>query len=152
MALVNILSTNTGFSPTFIEAFARLLPKAAGYGVRIIAPSRRDYRASTPYSDDELAVINAQDETAHRDFLQQRGLEVAQLLVWIVKNLNISKHSKKGRGGLKVLGWSLGNAILFSFLANLNTFPKELVEAVEPYIKEVIFYGERSPTGTECYR
>ncbi|KAH8114769.1 Alpha/Beta hydrolase protein [Phellopilus nigrolimitatus] len=134
--------------------FARLLPLAHKHDLRIIALNRRDYAGSTPFSDTELDVLNGKDVRAHRDFLRQRGLEIAHFLVWVISENNIPRISGGTSGGLALLGWSLGNVTTLSFLTHLDSYPREIIAALEPYLKTFfiydvpnIFLGYPSPEG-----
>ncbi|KAH8114765.1 Alpha/Beta hydrolase protein [Phellopilus nigrolimitatus] len=121
--------------------FSRLLPLAHKYNLRIIALNRRDYAGSTPFSDAELDVVRGKDDHAHKDFLQKRGLEIARFLVWVISEKKIPRTSEDGTlGGLALLGWSLGNATTLSFLAHLDSYPREVIIALEPYLKTFFLY------------
>ncbi|KAH8114764.1 hypothetical protein DFH11DRAFT_1508701 [Phellopilus nigrolimitatus] len=133
--------------------FSRLLPLAHKHDLRIIAPNRRDYAGSTPFSDIELDVLNGKDDHAHMDFLQKRGLEIARFLVWIISEKKIPQ-SNGTSGGLALLGWSLGNVTTLSFLAHLGSYPQEIIATLEPYLRTFCLYdiqntylGYPSPEG-----
>lgn len=76
------------------------------------------------------------------DFLRDRGLEIARFLVWVIRELQIPPISQSGdEGGLALLGWSLGNITTLAFLSNLRTYPRDIVETLEPYLRTFVMYG-----------
>ena len=125
-----------------LENFYRLLPFAQKHNLRIVAPNRRDYIGSTLFSEEELSALNGNDDVAHRAFLRDRGLEVAYFLKWIIDEMKIPQASEDGKaGGLALMGWSLGNTTTTAFLGHLQTYPPELVKALEPYLRTFFIYG-----------
>lgn len=80
-----------------LGSFQRLLPLAAPSNVRLIIVNRRDYSGSSKYSDSDLERLNSGCES----FMEQLGLEIAQLLLWITSALKIPKISRDRRSGGK---------------------------------------------------
>ncbi|KAI5117098.1 hypothetical protein M0805_009725 [Coniferiporia weirii] len=121
--------------------FSRLLLRAHAQNLRVIAFNRRDYTGSTPFSPAELAAISGTDGAEHVGFLRARGLEVARFLLWVVSEKNIPKANANGtQGGLALLGWSLGNITTMAFLRHLRSFPRDLVDALAPYLRTFFIY------------
>lgn len=128
-----------------IEIFSRLLPLAQSHNLRVIAFNRRDYAGSTPFSSAELAAITRADGSEHVDFLRARGLEVARFLLWVIREKKIPQASADAdgaRGGLALLGWSLGNVTTMAFLRHLRSFPSDIVDALAPYLRTFFIYGK----------
>ena len=124
------------------EIFSKLFPAAQTHNLRIIALNRRDYVGSTPYSPAELSVLTAGDDE-HFAFLHARGLEIARFLVYVVKELKIPPVSAdKKEGGLAVLGWSLGNVTTLAFLSYLKTYPSEVIQALNSYLRSFFLFGK----------
>ena len=122
--------------------FKRLLPLAHNHNIRVIAFNRRDYRGSTPYNQEELDALKGDNKRNHASFLRNRGLEVADLLVWIIDELKIPTISRDGlSGGLALLGWSLGNITTLSFLGNFTSFPERIKQKLDLYLKHFFIYG-----------
>ncbi|THH03630.1 hypothetical protein EW145_g6131 [Phellinidium pouzarii] len=127
------------------QTFVRLLPQCPQHNLRIIAFNRRDYLGSAPYSADELSALHSTDAAKHRAFLHARGLEVAYLLVWVIRTLQIPPVREDGntntkKGGLALLGWSLGNITSLAFLAHLQGYPKDLIKVLEPHLRHFFIY------------
>jgi len=121
--------------------FERLFPAAASRNLRIIAFNRRDYVGSTPFSQTELDAINGSDSAAHASFLRDRAMEIAQFLVWLVKEKRVQKAGEDGTaGGLAIMGWSLGNVFAVAFLRHLATYPTEIVQELSPYLRTAFIY------------
>ncbi|KAF7294194.1 AB hydrolase-1 domain-containing protein [Mycena chlorophos] len=97
--------------------------------LRTIFVNRRDYKGSTPYSDGEVADIQAGNETAY-------GLDVARVLGHFID------AGVVGSGGILVMGWSLGNLWTLSFLGNPGVIPRDLYEKIQPHLRSVIVYGQ----------
>ncbi|KAH8116198.1 hypothetical protein DFH11DRAFT_1725694 [Phellopilus nigrolimitatus] len=137
------------------QSFARLAPRAAAHGLRVIALNRRDYAGSTPLAPAELAALRGPDPAP---FLRARGLELARFLAWVVAEKRIpparADRGGGGAGGLALLGWSLGNVTTLAFLGHLRTYPRALVDALEPYLRTFFLYelpdntlGHSAPAG-----
>ncbi|KAI5117179.1 hypothetical protein M0805_008158 [Coniferiporia weirii] len=123
------------------QNFSRLLPLAQKYNVRVIALNRRDYIGSTPFSQTELESIFGTDRNTHVEFLRARGLEIARFLVWVISEKMIPRASADGlTGGLALMGWSLGNLTAMAFLRHLGTFPSDIINTLEPYLKTFFIY------------
>lgn len=126
--------------------FTRLLPLAAAQNLRIIAFNRRDYPGSSPFADEDLHMISEPYSNDDQGgFIRARGLEITELLAWIIREKNIPAVRDIGdgaqTGGLILLGWSLGVSIALMFAANLNTYPSDLVSVIEPYLRTLVLYG-----------
>lgn len=110
--------------------------------MRVIAVNRRDYAGSTLFSETELEVIRSKNDETHTKFLRERGLELAQFLAYLVNEKGVKQVDENGQGGLSFLGWSLGNIICLAFLRHIKSYPIELLETLEPYLKHYFIYGE----------
>ncbi|KLO10051.1 hypothetical protein SCHPADRAFT_833106 [Schizopora paradoxa] len=123
------------------RSFEPLFPFAASHNLRIIALNRRDYVGTSLFSQAELDAINGSDSAVHASFLQDRALEIAQFMVWLVNEKNVPKASGDGKsGGLAVLGWSLGNVFSVAFLRHLTSFPVEVKQVLSSYMRTGFLY------------
>ncbi|KAH8100450.1 hypothetical protein DFH11DRAFT_1671389 [Phellopilus nigrolimitatus] len=137
------------------QNFSRLVSDAHKYNLRIIALNRRDYVGSTPFSQTELEAVNGENANAHVNFLRARGLEIARFLIYVISEKKIPRASPDGTaGGLALMGWSLGNVTAMAFLRHLNSYPSDVVDAIEPYLRTFFIYetgysslGYPSPEG-----
>ncbi|KAF8645741.1 hypothetical protein AX16_007609 [Volvariella volvacea WC 439] len=119
------------------ESFRRILPLAASHNLRFVIPFRRDYGQSDKYSDEEAADV----QQGKNIYLQNLGAEVANFLTWFLDNNEIPKLSKdRSKGGLSLLGWSMGSTTAFAFLGQPEVIAPDVYKRVEPYIKNIVIY------------
>ena len=142
-----------------------MLPYAASSNVRIVLLNRRDYPGSTGVSDSELAYLEAIGSPSTEDydknkameaqsnFLKARGFEVAEFMAWFAETEGIPKiiHKRDGtkEGGIVIVAWSSGNTTSLSLFAHLRELRREVREALEPYMRNYIFYGALTPPSVE---
>ncbi|KAJ8094948.1 hypothetical protein PM082_010164 [Marasmius tenuissimus] len=130
--------------------FKKLLPLCNAANIRFVAINRRGYPGSTALSDADIAAFNndpsnplsdAEKEQKKLDFLKARGSEfLAFVDVFIRQNQlppisAVDGDSKKLRGGIAFLGWSLGHSVTFPALANLEHEPKEVQARMAEYLR-----------------
>ena len=124
------------------ESFKKMFPLASKHNLRLVAVNRRDYAHSTPLTSEELAQIKSKDEAICGAFMHDRGSEIARFMIWFIHNHNIPKASEDGlTGGISLLGWSAGNSQVLATMRHLESFPREIVDELEPYWTSVILYG-----------
>lgn len=124
------------------ENFQRLLPLGPNHNLRIVALNRRDYVGSTALRPEELTLLKSSNEDDHRTYLRDRGLEIAQFLLWFIRENSIPKASDdSASGGMALLGWSAGNIMTLAMLSNFHDFPPEVALSLEPYLRTNILYG-----------
>lgn len=130
-----------------IEIFSRLLQFAPSHNLRVIAITRRDYVNSTRLSASDLALLFSDRPADHGQFLRARGLEIARFLTWVIDELKIppAREPNEGghNGGIALVGWSLGAATTLAFLRYLPSFPEELAQKLDLYLKTFIIHGEK---------
>ncbi len=136
--------------------FSRLIPLAERYNTRLVLLNRRDYPGSTPYTDEERAMVARlapeSDEATlsqareHFDrFLRDRAREVFDFLEDLVRRDNIPPaQPDRNAGGIVVAGWSLGALWMTSLLAYAPSFPVNDVE-LSGYVRRVVVFGEPCP-------
>ncbi|TBU24601.1 Alpha/Beta hydrolase protein [Dichomitus squalens] len=129
--------------------FSRLIPLAHRNNIRLVLLNRRDYPGSTPYTDEERAMVakltpNADEEALAQArekfsiFLKDRAREVYDFLEDLVKRDNIPPSQRDlNTGGIVVAGWSLGALWTTSLLAYAPQFPVNDVD-LSQYVRRVI--------------
>ena len=127
-----------------IAIFQHILPFAAKYDLRIVLVNRRDYPGSSPYSEQDLALVQKdKDADSVRSFYRARGEEFATFMSWLIDNGSIPPISADGKkGGVALLAWSAGNAYTIPILAYVDEFPVATREKLEPYFRKLILFGE----------
>ncbi|KAG6825948.1 hypothetical protein H0H92_001758, partial [Tricholoma furcatifolium] len=122
--------------------FERILPIACNKGARFVAPNRRQYPGSTPYSSEELdIVLTGATDVVKESQLQQRGMEMGRFIDELILTSGLPPISAdKKSGGIILLGWSLGSALALATLASAHNLPAETQVRLGSYIRSVILY------------
>jgi hypothetical protein len=123
-----------------------LLPLAPSSNIRLVNVTRRDYDSldesdspgSTPHTESEVEDFKAGREIA----LERTGLETAKFLLWFADTQKIPKISNDGKkGGISVMGWSLGIIGALSLLGHPDVIPKESQQKLALYFRQFIMYS-----------
>ncbi|KAG7442250.1 uncharacterized protein BT62DRAFT_442547 [Guyanagaster necrorhizus] len=124
------------------EIFQRVIDLAPSKGVRFVALSRRPFPGSTPYSVEELDILQSADnDDAQRGaFLEARGHEIAVFIDTFIRKFNLPPISSCGGGGVALLGWSLGTALVSLAISSVGTLPEDIQKRLERYVRSVILY------------
>ncbi|KAF8961167.1 Alpha/Beta hydrolase protein [Flammula alnicola] len=115
--------------------FQRLLPLASAHSLRVICVSRREYQGSTPYTSEELTVINNGSNEERAKFLQNQGVLLALFVDAVIQ-----KHSLPKQGGVALAGWSLGNAFTLSMIAAIYDLPTDTKERLKSFLHSLILW------------
>lgn len=156
-----------------IDTFQKLHPLALKAGnVRIFEVNRRGYLPSTLYSpladengDGELSNLTGKDskskdkevkvaQKGYTLFWQRRALEIADLLLTLIRENDLPKIKSTNTGGIVLMGWSMGTATTFAFLGQTEAPGiTEKYGALQEYLKGLIMYGKLylSPTSLFCF-
>ena len=106
----------------------------------MICLSRREYRGSSPYTDEELRTINHGSEEERAKFLQEQGVLIALFVDGIIQTLSLPKA-----GGLTVVGWSMGNVFTLALRACISDLPADTQERLKSYSRSFIVWGTILP-------
>ncbi|OSD07666.1 alpha/beta-hydrolase [Trametes coccinea BRFM310] len=102
--------------------FERLLSLGASAKTRFVAINRRDYPGSTPLTPDDHKTLASGTDEEKALYLKARGLEVASFIDQFVVKHGIPPVSEDGKyGGFVLVGWSLGNTVTLSTVANVDS-------------------------------
>ncbi|GJE91030.1 hypothetical protein PsYK624_071780 [Phanerochaete sordida] len=126
-------------------AYERTLPVAGRYGLRIIAMNNRDYRGSTPYTDEELADFVDLDIEVQAAAVRRWGRETACFLRFVCETLGVPP-ARDGAGGVALMAEGVGNTSVFAMLGDARTMGAELSAALAPYLRKVLLFDSSSPT------
>ncbi|OBZ68451.1 hypothetical protein A0H81_11547 [Grifola frondosa] len=105
--------------------FHRLVPFAHKHDIRLVLLNRRGYPNTTPFTASELQCLDTGDVQAQSNLLASRGSHIAEFLVCL-------------------LGWSLGNSPVVSFLAHVNELTAVEQAVLETNLRTVIVYDPPS--------
>ncbi|KAL6307568.1 hypothetical protein BKA93DRAFT_815892 [Sparassis latifolia] len=113
-------------------------------GLRIVAINR-GYAPSTPFAPADLAVLpTGGTEEVKEAFLTARGIEIANFIDAFIQKYDIPPISEDGKkGGVGLLGWSAGNTVTLSAIANFDKLPSEVQSRLARYLRALIMDGEK---------
>lgn len=104
--------------------------------------NRRDYKGSTPFSDAELAQLNNGTDSQRADFLTARGVELGVFIDQFIQQNSLPLPSTDGStGGVAILGWSVGNVVTLSSIANFKALSSEAQSRLATYIRLLVMNG-----------
>jgi hypothetical protein len=110
--------------------------------------NRRDFHGSTPYSDDELAIIqDGNNPKALKQFRADRGHEIGRFIYNIIEKEHLPHVKHKAteiEGGVVLMGWSLGNSFGFAMLAHMRSMHPEMAVVLQEYVHTYIAFGEEA--------
>ena len=121
-----------------LGTFEKIHSFAAKYGVRTVAVQRKDYAGSTRYTDQELDDLR----NGRQVFLDQLAVVIGHFLKYVIEGLRIPKVDQDGKGGIALLGWSIGTSTALTIFNDLNVVLPELHDFLAPYLKNLILYGQ----------
>jgi len=117
--------------------FKRLPPLGLQRNIRTVLVNRREYKGSTPYTDDELAELNQ----GKKEFLERIGKELAYFLATFAESHNIPKASADLKsGGIALMGWSMGHHATMALLGHPGIASSDTYSKLEPYLRHFIMY------------
>lgn len=119
-----------------LATFQRVLPLAGAHALRVICINRRGYPDTTPCSPEEERILTKGSDEERADWLNREGVRFALFLDGLIK-----RHDLPEKGGIAVVGWSLGNLIAMAFAASVMHIPPVLKEKLRVYLRTVIMYG-----------
>lgn len=128
-----------------IATFRRLVPHAETHRLRLICPNLRDYLGSSLYTTKDMDAFQNRDRDVQAAAIRRFGQELATFLQHIIEVHSlppISSQDASRVGGIAVLGWGYGNALLLSLMGNVHTLPQEMQTLLTRYARTVVVYGE----------
>lgn len=125
-----------------LAIFEKVMALAQGSNIRIVAVNRRDYPGSTPLTTEDTAILASGSDEQKAAFLKARGVEVATFIDLFVERNGVPPISPDGHtGGFALLGWSLGNAIVLSAVANVESLPPAAQDRWTSGMRALILHG-----------
>jgi len=107
--------------------FQNVQPILLAQGVRLVAPNRRHFPGSTPYTPEELGVVLGGSEEQKDAWVASRGHELLTFIDTFCQKHNIPPISADGKsGGIAILGWSLGVPFANAALSSVHNFPADV--------------------------
>lgn len=127
--------------------FSRLSEQMFAENVRFVSIARRNYRGSTPYSIEELRVINngTEEEKTHFELVQSQDL--ARFIAIFIEQFKLPSISADGTaGGVAVLGWSLGTVFTVGLTACVPSLSENERALFRRYLRASVFLDPFLPT------
>ncbi|KAF4596297.1 hypothetical protein EYR40_008016 [Pleurotus pulmonarius] len=119
-------------SPIFAKVSAICLTK----GVRFVAINRRGYRGSTPFSEEEVSVLNQGTDAQKSAWLLDRSREYASFIDIFIERYHLPAPSPDGKsGGIGVLGWSAGTTFSAALIANISSYTPRIQQRLSSYLR-----------------
>lgn len=111
-----------------------MLEAASSFGYRLIAPNRRLYPGSTPYTKEEMEAFEPSNspEDIVGAYIKQGGY-----LLSFVDNM-IQEHNLKK---VVVTGWSLGSGFLSAMVCSMSTVTADVKVRLRHHIKGLNWWG-----------
>jgi hypothetical protein len=121
--------TDSSSPPAGFEPIQSLAPEA---NLRIVALTRRGYIGSSPYTESELQGF--QEGT-------REALEGLMAVLVAFMRTFVEKEKIPRRGGISIMGWSIGNLTTMSLFSDPGVIDGETRSFLEAYLKDIILYG-----------
>ncbi|KAF8992675.1 hypothetical protein BDQ17DRAFT_1253724 [Cyathus striatus] len=124
------------------NTFRRLHSFASASNIRFIVMTRKDYRGSSPYTDEELNDLN----NGFPIFFDRIAVVVANFIRYVIKTLDIPKVTSGNRGGgVSLLGWSIGVASILPLFSGCTAIGGKLYNELKDYVKDIILHDPPYP-------
>jgi hypothetical protein len=85
---------------------------------------------------DELKTIHDGSDAERADFLHNEGILIALFVDGLIQSLSLPK-----KGGVTVVGWSLGNLYTIAMRASINDLPDNTKQRLKAYTRGFIIFG-----------
>lgn len=128
-----------------------MLPIAATHGLRIFTMNMRDYRDSSPYTDEELDAMSSPDIEVQASVVRGIGQDIANFMAYVCKTKGIPRLVRDGErktGGVVLMTWSRSNIGLLSILGDPRTLEGETKDILSLYVRKMVLYGTSRNSAT----
>lgn len=135
---------NCSSSNRCVGVFRRMFPHAQKYNLRLIAIHQREYLGSSPFTEDELALLYSDDPEDQATILREQAHAIAKVMAHVIAqgNLPLPRQSDGAHeGGIVILGRSAGCAHVLALLGNLDSLDKSMYSLLEKYVTTIIIHG-----------
>ncbi|KAH9475304.1 hypothetical protein JR316_0012415 [Psilocybe cubensis] len=131
--------------------FQKLSLLAPSQSLRVICIDRREYNGSTPFTLEELQIINQGSEEERSALLTEQGLLLALLIDDLIQTLSLPLQNYGA-----ISGWSLGNVFTVAMINAIDhpELPRESKGRLKAFLRTYIIWdtvsqllGIESPPG-----
>ncbi|KAI0669370.1 Alpha/Beta hydrolase protein [Trametes maxima] len=127
--------------------FKKLLPLAKHSNARVVLLNRRDYPGSDPYTSEDLARLahlasaprSEESDADAVSFQGARAREVFDYLEDFVRRERVPR-AEGSKGGIVLVGWSIGSTLITALLANVGHFPQSADVKLAEYVRRLVLY------------
>ncbi|KIJ45941.1 hypothetical protein M422DRAFT_166044 [Sphaerobolus stellatus SS14] len=119
--------------------FERLFPLAKSRALRLICVNRRAYPDTTPYTPEELSIMNNGSEDERVELFQKLGVELALFVASVIDKCQLPKDGEIG-----FVSWSLGNIFGLCFLSAIDRVPEDIRNTIQKHVKTIILWDPPS--------
>ena len=121
----------------------RLAPNRS---IRFVSVNRRGYGGSTPIPNEEIDALQEGSDEVREAYFRARGMEFAGFVEAFVEAGRIppvteTPDDKDQEGGIVLLPWSAGHALVVSSLANISHLSPAAQAMFARYVRAVIMLG-----------
>ncbi|KAI6141790.1 hypothetical protein BKA82DRAFT_7225 [Pisolithus tinctorius] len=121
--------------------FRKLFPFGPSHNYRIVSLYRRGHAPSSPWTEEEVALLTSSDLEDGKKFIRLAGLQIAKFLLGFAASQGIPKYDKeKKTGGIVLNGWSLGTVYSQAVLSALDSLTIEELGQLETYLHAIIYH------------
>lgn len=105
----------------------------------MICINRREYQGSTPFTEEELRIIQEGSYSERFDLLVNQGLHIALFIDKLIQDLDLSTDDNHGA----LVGWSMGNIFVLAIINSINhpSLPPDTKARLQKFINTMIFWG-----------
>lgn len=107
----------------------------------------RDYRGSTPYSEEDVAAYSSPDISVQAAAVRRFGQDVALFVLYVCTRLNIppiTTGNGRKSGGVALATWSMSGIAIISILGDPATLDDTTKSIFGRFIRKMILYGQFS--------
>lgn len=115
--------------------FHPLFPLAPGHGLRLITLNRRAYEGTTPYTEEEVKVIEDGNAEKSAKLWEKQGIYLALFVDRAIQKLNLVK------GTVAIVGWSLGSMFVLLLSAAILKLHEETRARLKDHVNSIILWG-----------
>ncbi|KAL0570732.1 hypothetical protein V5O48_011223 [Marasmius crinis-equi] len=117
------------------DGFEKLHEHAHSLNMRLLLWNRRDYPGSTKYTQAELQDL----VEGRKIFLDRLGHQLADFILQFVEKEDIPPATSDcTRGGITIMGWSMGTATAMSLFSDPQLLSPGAYAVLEKYVKDLV--------------
>ncbi|KAF5373217.1 hypothetical protein D9757_010563 [Collybiopsis confluens] len=135
--------------------FKRIIPLCTDFNIRIVVPNRRGFAGSTPFTTSERILFSENSSAGSKaKFLELRAVEILHFIDGFIQrsgvppigtgdSLSDESSTNVRKGGIGLMGWSLGSAFSLSAIAHVDSslVTEDMRNRLGKYLRTHIMLG-----------